>query len=47
MSNAVLKYAMNKRASLIDELKQLVGSPYVDPDLVMVGGMEKAQRLTQ
>jgi acetylornithine deacetylase/succinyl-diaminopimelate desuccinylase-like protein len=47
MSDAVLEYALNKRASLIDALKQLVACPSVGADPAMADGMEKARQLIE
>ena len=47
MSDAVLEYALNKRASLIEELKELVACPSVGADPAMADGMEKARQLIE
>ena len=47
MSDAVLEYALNKRASLIEELKQLVACSSVGADPAMADGMEKARQLIE
>ena len=47
MSDAVLEYALNKRAPLIDALKQLVVCPSVGADPAMADGMEKARLLIE
>ena len=47
MSDAVLEYALNKRVSLIEELKQLVACPSVGADPAMADGMEKARQLIE
>ena len=47
MSDAVLEYALNKRAPLVDALKQLVACPSVCADPAMADGMEKVRQLIE